>query len=410
MNHKAMNMKNRYTVGRRIILSLFAASCIAPWVNAQHSACGSTCENFGRETVKVRKAWEFGVGANALQMTRFNVLDFRTNPQGGYFIDTSKRDFLFGGHLYLARELNSHFYLDLQGAWDYSADPVRSGRESRWAGMAGLGLQWRLGEYFHSPFIDPFLRAGVNYMYKNFEVDYNGLEAFERDRMGWSMSNDYNKEGHDRQHLIPLSLGAGVNMWLNDRLGIGLQADYLFMPYRNVANSWNGTVRLMWRLGGKAKRCKEPEIRYVEKVVERIVEKPVVVEKRVEVPASNTLCELFNNVYFDFDKWEITAKSSEVLDHIARIMLDDIDRKYLITGCTDAKGSTEYNLQLSRRRADAVVKALIDRGVPAGNLKSRGVGKKISYASRESSDAIRESDRKIMVEVITNMEYWNHIR
>ena len=45
-----------------------------------------------------------------------------------------------GGNLYFARELYSHFYLDLQGTLDYSSDPVRNGKESRWLGMAGIGF------------------------------------------------------------------------------------------------------------------------------------------------------------------------------------------------------------------------------------------------------------------------------
>ena len=58
---------------------------------------------------------------------------------------------------------------------DYSSDPVRNGKESRWLGMAGIGLQWRLGEYLHSNYIDPFLRMGANYMYKNFKINYKGM-------------------------------------------------------------------------------------------------------------------------------------------------------------------------------------------------------------------------------------------
>ena len=65
---------------------------------------------------------------------------------------------------------------------------------------------------------------------------------------------------------------------------------------------------------------------------------------------------------------------------------------------------------LSRRRADAVVNALLQKGVPEEMLKSRGVGKKISYASQDASNEIREGDRKIIVEIITNMDYWNHLR
>ena len=94
-----------------------------------------------------RKAWEIGVGIHGLQLTRFHVTGFSPGSNGGYRSDTDTRDVLFGGHLYLARELNSHFFLDLQGNADFTADPVRGGKEKRWTAMAGLGLQWRLGEY-----------------------------------------------------------------------------------------------------------------------------------------------------------------------------------------------------------------------------------------------------------------------
>lgn len=356
-----------------------------------------------------KKAWEIGIGTTGLQLTRFNVINFQANSKGGYTIDTSKRDLLFGGHLYVARELNSHFYLDLQGILDYSSDPVRNGHESRWVGMAGLGLQWRLGEYFHSPYIDPFLRMGVNYMYKNFTLAYNGLEEFNNEEMGWNLTNDFNKEGDDKNHLVPFSLGAGINMWLNSRFGIGLEVDYLFMPYKQVANTWQGAVRLMWRIGGKPEQGKNT-VQYIEKIVEKVVEKPVIVEKTVEVSTQeHTLCDLFNTIHFDYDKANITARTSAVIDEIAQIMKANVDKKYLITGCTDAKGSSQYNLKLAERRAKVVLDALVERGVPAEQLKSRGIGKNISYASSSASNEIREGDRKIMVEIITNMAYWNHI-
>lgn len=355
-----------------------------------------------------KKAWEFGVGLNGLQMTRFNVTGFRVNPQGGYNIDTDKRDLFFGGHVYVARELNRFFYLDFQGLFDYSSDPVYNGRTARWVGMAGLGLQWRLGEYFHSSCIDPFLRVGVNYMHKNFKIDYTGMQGLDLEQMRWNFSNDYDKEGSDKKNLIPLSAGAGVNMWLSNRVGIGLQAEYLVMPYKQVANSWNGTLRLMWRFGGKPR--KQSQVRYVEKIVERVVEKPVVTEKIVQVPSQEkALYELFENVYFAFDKADITGASLATVDKIARIMLSDTQKRYLITGCTDARGSQQYNMMLSKKRADAVVEALVQRGVPAERLKSRGVGKKISYAAGSCSTDIRRGDRKILVEVITNMDYWNYI-
>ena len=382
--------------------------------------CGETCihaqetlgiseDGNGSRGIHEKKAWEIGIGVTGLQMTRFNVIGFYKSSKGGYNVETSIKEALFGGQLYAARELNGHFYLDMQGEVQYARDPVYNGKEPRWIGMAGIGLQWRLGEYFHSPYIDPFLRVGVNYMYKNFSIAYNGLEKFDEEEMGWNFTNDYNKDGSDKKHLIPVSLGAGVNMWLNDRFGLGLQADYLVMPYRHVANAWQGSVRLMWRIGGKSKKP-QPEILYRERTVENIVEKPVVIEKAVEktTPDRNQW-RLFDDISFDFDKWTLTTESMAVIDKIARLMKDNSSCKFLITGYADAKGSSEYNHRLSEKRAAAVVDALIKKGVPAAVLKSRGVGKKISYASETASDQVRRGDRKIIVEVITNTDYWNYI-
>ena len=43
------------------------------------------------------------------------------------------------------------------------------------------------------------------------------------------------------------------------------------------------------------------------------------------------------------------------------------------------------------------------------SLKAKGVGAKISYASQNAPNEIREGDRKIIVQTITNMDYWNYI-
>ena len=102
-------------------------------------------------------------------------------------------------------------------------------------------------------------------------------------------------------------------------------------------------------------------------------------------------------------------KAATIIDEIAQIMLTDTSKKYLITGCTDAKGSSQYNMELSQKRADAVVNALIKQGVPNKMLKAKGVGAKISYASQNAPNEIREGDRKIIVQIVTNMDYWNYI-
>ena len=109
------------------------------------------------------------------------------------------------------------------------------------------------------------------------------------------------------------------------------------------------------------------------------------------------------------DSYEITADSEETLDKIATIFKQDTSRRFLITGQTDARGSEAFNQALSEARAGEVVKALEKRDVPHEMMKWRGIGKKIAIASPSDSDNVRRGDRKITVELIMNMDYWNQI-
>lgn len=366
------------------------------------------------EETKYKRAWEVGIGGSVFQFSRIDFTNF-TKAEDYYRFNLQIRHNVIGPNLYIARELSPHIYLDLQGTAGLTKQYIGNNEKLRTLYMVGPGLQWRLGEYFESKYIDPFFRVGASFMQKNFDMRYRGIEGTLPEEMSWIFENIYNKHGKDRDQLIPISLGFGVNGWLNDRFGIGLQGDYLYMPYKDVANSLQGTVRLIWRMGGRSKKA-APAVEYVQ--VDRVVEAPpITVEKivEVEVPAKaqlsyeQNLCELFNSIYFAFDKSDIRPQSEPVLDKIAEILKLDTARKYLIIGHTDIRGSESYNIALSRRRAAAVLHALEQRGVPMDMLKSRGVGKKISYAEYKASHEIREGDRKVTVEIITNMDYWNYI-
>ena len=194
------------------------------------------------------KAWEFGIGGSVFQFNRTSFSNF-TRLETGYVFDLKLEHVVFGGNLYAARRLNDHFYLDLQGTIGAAGNKPDGKNKTDRLCMLGLGLQWRVGKYFDSKYIDPYLRAGINYMYKEFEIMYVGTEGIEDEQMKWTLNNLNNKSGADKKDLMPLSLGAGLNMWLNDWWGIGMQGDYLIMPYNNVANSIQGTLRVMYRIG-----------------------------------------------------------------------------------------------------------------------------------------------------------------
>lgn len=193
-----------------------------------------------------------------------------------------------------------------------------------------------------------------------------------------------------------------------------MQADYLVMPYKNVANSIQGTVRFIYRLGGKTKKTSSA-IQYidVEKpvVVERIVEKPVekIVVKEV-THESIMLEQLFTHIHFEFNTDVLTKDSEAYISKVIEALKKDESKRYLITGFTDARGSGEYNLVLSKKRAKAVKDMFVAEGLPQGMFKIAGAGSKTSLAKASTSNVIRDGDRKVTIELIQNMEYWNYLR
>lgn len=227
-----------------IYMILFAATAY-PAV-AQTPDAGSAEKN-------PAKAWEFGVGGSVFQFSRTSFSNF-TQLETGYMFNLKLEQAVFGGNLYAAKELNNHFYLDLQGTIGTTGKKPDDNNKTEWLYMLGPGLQWRIGEYFGSKYIDPYLRAGISYMHKEFDIMYAGTEGLNDQQMSWILNNLNNKAGDDRKNLMPVSLGVGINLWLNDRWGVGLQGDYLLMPYKDVANSLQGTLRILYRLGGKSKK------------------------------------------------------------------------------------------------------------------------------------------------------------
>ena len=65
---------------------------------------------------------------------------------------------------------------------------------------------------------------------------------------------------------------------------------------------------------------------------------------------------------------------------------------------------------LSKNRAETIRKALIENGVPADNLKSIGYGRRIANAPVFSSENVREGDRRVTIEMITNNGYWDILK
>ncbi len=90
----------------------------------------------------------------------------------------------------------------------------------------------------------------------------------------------------------------------------------------------------------------------------------------------------------------LSEASAEALDMLARMLTRDEDLAVVIVGHSDNQGGLELNLELSQRRAEAVMQALIERGVPPAQIEARGVGYLAPVASNRTEEG-RALNRRV---------------
>jgi OmpA-OmpF porin, OOP family len=86
-----------------------------------------------------------------------------------------------------------------------------------------------------------------------------------------------------------------------------------------------------------------------------------------------------------------------VLDEAAETLKSHQNVTVSVNGYCDAIGSVGYNLKLSERRANAVVKYLADHGVAEGRLSPRGFGKTDFIATNKTPEGRAQNRRVEMV-------------
>ena len=99
-------------------------------------------------------------------------------------------------------------------------------------------------------------------------------------------------------------------------------------------------------------------------------------------------------VMFDFDKATLKPESTPILDKAAAALTTDATLAVEVQGHTDDVGDGAYNLRLSGQRADSVRTWLVQHGVAATRLTSKGYGKTQPLVEN-SSDANRARNRRV---------------
>ena len=100
-------------------------------------------------------------------------------------------------------------------------------------------------------------------------------------------------------------------------------------------------------------------------------------------------------LYFDTDKDNLRTDSEPTLKEIAKLLRNEPSLRVRVVGHTDNQGKSDYNLDLSRRRAANVVRELTGKhGVDAARLDSFGCGLYAPVASNESEEG-RAKNRRV---------------
>jgi outer membrane protein OmpA-like peptidoglycan-associated protein len=96
-------------------------------------------------------------------------------------------------------------------------------------------------------------------------------------------------------------------------------------------------------------------------------------------------------VFFEFDKSALTADGKKVVDAAASAFKSG-KRGVAIAGYTDLSGTAQYNMALSKRRADVVKQALLKDGVPASAINESWHGKENPRVP--TADGVREPQNR----------------
>ncbi|MCK6641231.1 MAG: OmpA family protein [Bacteroidia bacterium] len=81
-----------------------------------------------------------------------------------------------------------------------------------------------------------------------------------------------------------------------------------------------------------------------------------------------------DNIYYDYNKWNIRPDAAIELDKLVKIMLDNPAISIELSSHTDCRGSDKYNQTLSQKRAQSAVDYIISKGIAKSRITAKGEG------------------------------------
>lgn len=109
---------------------------------------------------------------------------------------------------------------------------------------------------------------------------------------------------------------------------------------------------------------------------------------------------VLKNIFFDLNQSALKPESLSELENIRTLLLENPQWRIQINGHTDNVGHPKTNMALSLKRAQSVVRYLIDKGIAPERLEARGFGSEKPLVSNDDENEGRQLNRRTEIEII----------
>jgi len=109
---------------------------------------------------------------------------------------------------------------------------------------------------------------------------------------------------------------------------------------------------------------------------------------------------VLENIYYDFDKFNIRPDAAEELDKLVTILKDNPTLKIELGSHTDAQGTDAYNIRLSQNRAQSAVDYIISKGIDAGRITAKGYGETQLVVKNAKNDEEHQRNRRTEFKIL----------
>ncbi|VAW12447.1 Outer membrane lipoprotein omp16 precursor [hydrothermal vent metagenome] len=103
---------------------------------------------------------------------------------------------------------------------------------------------------------------------------------------------------------------------------------------------------------------------------------------------------VLENIYYDFDKWDILPQSAIELDKVVRLLNENPGLKVEISSHTDARGTLLYNDWLAKQRSHSAVSYIESKGIDGSRIKAKGYGERDLYIPNAQNEVEHRLNRR----------------